>query len=127
MDFPSCLADGRSVLMDSSVDVQPECYMANCVHPTVLDQALSQPFNSTELVRERFSGIQANASHLSPEELDGASHLESSDAGPWADAMIRLRDDKKLRVFGGCCGTDGTHLEEVARRLAQRRLHAAHV
>ena len=118
------LLDGATIhdaiqTIDSSVDVQPECYMTNCVHPTVLYAALSRPFNSTELVRARFSGIQANASRLSPEDLDDASDLESSDPVLLADAMIRLRDDKKLRVFGGCCGTDGTHIEEIARGLTQ--------
>jgi methionine synthase I (cobalamin-dependent) len=85
----------------------------------VLYEALSRPCNSTELVRRRFWGIQANASRLTPAELDDASELDSSDAGSLANGMIRLRDDMYLRVFGGCCGTDGTHLEEIARRLAQ--------
>ena len=105
--------------IDARVDVRPEFYMTNCVHPTVAHQALSQPFNATELVRDRFLGIQANASRLTPEELDGAAELDSSDAGPWAADMMRLRDDMGLRVFGGCCGTDGAHLEEVARRLTK--------
>ncbi len=120
------LLDGATIheavqSIDACVDVRPECYMTNCVHPAVLYAALSRPCNSTELVRSRFVGIQANASHLSPEELDIASGPESSDAGQLADDMLRLRDDMRLRVFGGCCGTDGTHLEEIARRLAQRR------
>lgn len=57
---------------------------------------------------------------MTPEELDDASDLESADAGLLANDMIRRRDDMRLRVFGGCCGTDGTHLEEIARRLARR-------
>jgi S-methylmethionine-dependent homocysteine/selenocysteine methylase len=105
--------------IDASAGVQPACYMTNCVHPAVLYEALSQPFNSTKLVGDRFWGIQANASRLTPEELDAAADLETSYAGLLADDMLRLRDDKKLRVFGGCCGTDGTHLEEIARRLTQ--------
>jgi len=118
------LLDGTTIhraiqTIDAGADAQPACYMTNCVHPTVLHQALSQPFNTTELVRGRFAGIQANASRLAPEDLDGAADLASSDAGQLADAMIRLRDDKGLRVFGGCCGTDGAHLEEIARRLTQ--------
>ncbi len=118
------LLDGATIhhairTIDACGAVPPECYMTNCVHPAVLHEALSQPFNSTELVRERFAGIQANASRLAPEELDDASDLGSSDAGLLASDMIRLRQDRKLRIFGGCCGTDGTHLEEIARRLAQ--------
>lgn len=64
--------------------------------------------------------IQANGSRLTPEELDASAGLESSDPGRWADEMLRLRDDRGLRLFGGCCGTDGTHLEAVAARLDSR-------
>ena len=104
--------------IDASADVQPVHYMTNCIHPTVLYEALSRPFNETELVQKRFWGLQANGSHLPPEELDGASEVESSDAALLADDILRLRDDKRLKVFGGCCGTDAAHLEEIARRLA---------
>jgi S-methylmethionine-dependent homocysteine/selenocysteine methylase len=103
--------------IDARVDEPPAFYMTNCVHPDVAYAALSQPFNATEVVRGRFLGIQANASRLSPEELDGAPELETSDAARWAQAMIRLRDEMGLRVFGGCCGTDGAHLEAIASRL----------
>jgi S-methylmethionine-dependent homocysteine/selenocysteine methylase len=103
------LLDGRAIhdaiqAIDVAVGVRPECYMANCVHPAVLYEALSQPFNSTELVAERFSGIRANASRLAPEGLDGAPDLESSDAGLLAEDMIRLRDDKKWRCSAGAAG-----------------------
>ena len=55
------LLDGTTIhdaigTIDAGVDVRPECYMTNCVHPTVLYQALSQRFNSTALVRQRFLG-----------------------------------------------------------------------
>jgi S-methylmethionine-dependent homocysteine/selenocysteine methylase len=102
------------------VEVAPVCYMANCVHPDVLYEALSQPFNATDVVRERLWGIQANASRLTPDELDASAELETSDAAQLADDMMRLRDEKGLKVFGGCCGTDGTHLEEIAERLSKR-------
>ncbi len=117
------LLDGTTIheaiqTIDESVDARPVCYMTNCVHPAVLHEALSQPFNVTDVVRDRLWGIQANASRLTPEELDAAADLESADAGLLADDMLRLRDENGLRIFGGCCGTDGTHLEEIAGRLA---------
>lgn len=117
------LLDGTTIdeairTIDGRVGVRPVCYMTNCVHPTVLYEALSQQCNATERVRSRFWGIQANASQLAPEELDATADLVSSDAGQLADDMIRLRDEKGLRIFGGCCGTDGAHLGEIARRLA---------
>lgn len=61
--------------------------MTNCVHPVNVGKALAWEFNQTELVRNRFKGIQANASHLTPEELDC------------------------------CCGTDERHIEELAKRI----------
>jgi S-methylmethionine-dependent homocysteine/selenocysteine methylase/ribosomal protein S18 acetylase RimI-like enzyme len=116
------LLDGTTIdaairSIDGAVETQPVCYLTNCVHPDVLYQALSQPFNATNVVRDRLWGIQANASRLPPQELDASATLESSDPSELAHDMMRLRDDKKLRVFGGCCGTDGAHLEEIARRL----------
>ena len=116
------LPDGTTIdeairTIDESVEERPVCYLSNCVHPTVLYEALSRPFNATDVVRDRLQGIQANGSRLTPEELDASAGLESSDAGRWAREMLRLRDDKGLRVFGGCCGTDGTHLEAIAEGL----------
>jgi S-methylmethionine-dependent homocysteine/selenocysteine methylase len=116
------LLDGTTIhdgiaTIDHAVATQPLCYMTNCVHPDVLYEALSQAPNMTSLVRERFWGIQANASPAAPEELDAATELRGSDPYVLADAMMLLRDDLKLKVFGGCCGTDQTHLEEIARRL----------
>jgi methionine synthase I (cobalamin-dependent) len=119
------LLDGTTIndairSIDASAELQPACYMTNCVHPAVLYEALSQPFNATDRVRNRFCGIQANASRLPPQQLDAAVDLESSDPSLLADDMARLRDEMKLRVFGGCCGTDGSHLEEIASRLGRR-------
>ncbi len=57
-------------------------------------------------------GIQANASPLSPEELDGAQEL--------AEQMVALEDIQPFKIFGGCCGTDETHMEALAQRLKEK-------
>ena len=116
------LVDGASIdqaiaAIDRDASPRPLCYMVNCVHPTVLYEALSQPFNRTARVRERFHGIQSNTSPLPPEQLDGACELYSSPPGELADAVERLRELVDLRIVGGCCGTDRSHLEEQARRM----------
>lgn len=59
-------------LIDLYTTRNPVCYMTNCVHPIIVYKALSQSFNSTELVHNRFKGIQANASAISPEKLDNS-------------------------------------------------------
>jgi methionine synthase I (cobalamin-dependent) len=91
--------------------------MTNCVHPAVVQEALSQPFNNKELVRTRFLGIQANTSPLTYAELDQSEDLKCSDINEFAEEMARLRADKHLKIIGGCCGTDNLYMEEVARRL----------
>lgn len=100
--------------IDNSVERKPVCYMTNCVHPSVLYKALSWGFNQTLLVRQRFQGIQANASALSPEELDNAQELKSSDCLSLAKAMYELKNVMTLKIVGGCCGTDNTHLAQIA-------------
>ena len=105
------------VAIDSSTNRKPLCYMTNCVHPKVVFKALSQSYNKTTIVQQRFKGIQANTSPLSPEELDKCCDLKTSDAYSFAADMLKLYENFNLKIFGGCCGTDDTHMNEVARKL----------
>ena len=116
------LIDGTTIhdailKIDNSTVHKPICYMTNCVHPTVLEKALLAPFNKTKLVRERFLGIQANTSPLPPEELDDCSDLKASDSVSLAIEMMRLYQHFTPKIFGGCCGTDNTHMEEIAKGI----------
>lgn len=116
------MIDGTTIakaiaMIDNSVDEKPICYMTNCVHPSIVYEALSQPFNQNALVRDRFLGIQANTSPLSYVELDESSDLKCSDPVQFAKDMLKLRDISNIKIFGGCCGTDNRHMEQVANRL----------
>jgi S-methylmethionine-dependent homocysteine/selenocysteine methylase len=116
------LIDGTSIHdaianIEDATTRKPICYMTNCVHPIILRKALSHSFNQTDLVREHFKGLQANASPLSPEELDHSQELKSSNPIQLAEEMNKLRQQYDFKIFGGCCGTDQTHMEEMARRL----------
>jgi len=113
------LLDGTSIhkaieVIDASTKTHPLCYTVNCVHPDNLHQALSVPENNTSLVRSRFMGIQANASSLSPEELNECNCLKSSSDIELANSMLALHKDFPLKIVGGCCGTDNTHLKRFA-------------
>lgn len=88
--------------------------MTNCVHPDIVYEALSHKFNQTQMVKNRFWGIQANTSRLSYKELDGAKNLRTSSAVDLGKAILRLKSDYHLKIFGGCCGTDSRHMEEIA-------------
>jgi S-methylmethionine-dependent homocysteine/selenocysteine methylase len=103
--------------IDSATKRKPICYMANCVHPRVLQEALLCSFNQTETVKQRFHGIQANTSVLSPEELDNSNELVTSDSIDLANDMMKLSNIINIKMYGGCCGTDNSHIEEIARRI----------
>ena len=116
------LLDGTTIndaiiAIDKHTTRKPLCYMTNCIHPKVLNSALSREYNDTSIVKARFKGIQANTSQLSPEELDNCSDLKTSDSISLAKDMINLYNKFNLKIFGGCCGTDNTHIEEIAKRL----------
>ena len=105
--------------VDACVGRPPVCYMTNCVHPTIVAQALSQPFNQVPLVRERFLGLQANTSALPYSALDNAAELHSSPPEELAEGMLRLKTENGFRIFGGCCGTDARHMEAIAKSITQ--------
>ena len=88
--------------------------MTNCVHPRLVREALLRPFNRTDAVQRRFRGIQANASPLDMEVLDGAD-----------GTVTALRDIMDVSIWGGCCGTDGRHLAALAE-LAQAQDENTH-
>ncbi|HML46100.1 MAG TPA: homocysteine S-methyltransferase family protein [Clostridia bacterium] len=116
------LLDGTSIreailAIDGVTDRKPLCYMSNCVHPDIVREALAQPINRDEAVRIRFCGIQANAACFDPEQLDCSPELRTSGAAEWTDAMMALHQAFPLKIFGGCCGTDRTHIEALAKRL----------
>lgn len=116
------LLDGTAIhdaiaVIDGATRRHPLCYMTNCVHPNILREALSQEPNRTALVRERFRGIQANAACLLPEELDSSQALQTTSAEELGEAFALLHGEFPLKIYGGCCGTDDSHMRELVRRL----------
>ncbi len=119
-----CLIDGTPIAnaiaeIDGIVGRLPLCYMTNCVHPDIVIAALSAPCNDCDAVRRRFLGIQANTSPLSYDELDGAVELYTSSPAALADAVLALWQKHGLKLFGGCCGTDASHLRAMASHLTR--------
>ena len=104
--------------IDRAASPPPAAFLVNCVHPDLLRRALSTP-QTAGSTRLRLAGIQANTSRLSPEELDGRADLDTEGPESFSSAMGALRDEFGLRVLGGCCGTDETHLEALAGRLSR--------
>jgi homocysteine S-methyltransferase len=119
---PGVMLDGTPLrrammLIDGNVERVPLFYMANCVHPTVLEEALSATETGGGSVRGRLLGLQANTSSKPPEELDGLAELDAEEPVPFADSMVRLYHRFDVRILGGCCGTDNRHIQCIAERV----------
>lgn len=118
------LMDGTPIteaikFIDSEVENQPECYITNCIHPTNLLEAINCELNKNKPELLRLLGIQANASTLSPEELDLCTTTKQSDFDTMVKEMVILKMNHNFRIFGGCCGTDDKFINKLARRLIQ--------
>jgi homocysteine S-methyltransferase len=84
-------------------------------------RALGRDENAPLVSSGRLIGLQANASMLAPDELDGREELDADDPIRWAGAMAALRKAYGIKLLGGCCGTDERYLRRLAQFLAARR------
>ncbi len=91
----------------------PDAFMVNCAHPDHVARGLD-----ADGPWERVIGLRVNASALSHEELDAMTELDAGDPPALAAAHARLEERlPAIRVVGGCCGTDSSH---VAALWAER-------
>lgn len=98
--------------VDGATGGAPEYYMINCAHPSHFEGAL---FGGGAWL-ERIQGIRANASTQSHAELDEAKELDDGNPLEMGKDYRRLKEVlPKMNVFGGCCGTDHRHIEEICK------------
>lgn len=100
--------------VDAATGSAPAYYMINCAHPSHFADALDPAAAWTMRLR----GVRANASACSHAELNEAAELDRGDphdlARRYRELATRL---PQLRVFGGCCGTDHTHIAAIVEAL----------
>lgn len=115
--LPSGEALGAAIeAVDEATDGAPAYYMINCAHPDHFRNALEGDW------RRRIRGIRANASRKSHAELDESETLDPGNPVELAEDYRQLRTIlPNLNIFGGCCGTDHTHIEAIHSSC----LHAA--
>ncbi len=123
-----CLIDGTPIckaieFIDQNVQQQPVCYMTNCVHPTNLRLALTSNENQNHPSLTRFQGIQANASILSPEELNNCETLKKDDFNVLIEEMLWLHHQYGLKILGGCCGTNDLFLDRLSNKINSTAAH----
>lgn len=94
-------------------------YMINCAHPDHFSGILGTDGDW----KSRIRGVRANASTKSHAELDEAETLDAGDRCHLATNYVALRQLlPDLKVVGGCCGTDHSHVEEICQRFGNRVL-----
>jgi homocysteine S-methyltransferase len=87
--------------------------MINCAHPSHFSSKLSGGKWAA-----RIMAIRANASCKSHTELDESEHLDPGDKYDLAKRYHELNNVlPNLKVVGGCCGTDHTHVEEICKHF----------
>ncbi len=96
--------------VDAAASVPPAYYMINCAHPAHFEDALRDGARWIGRIR----GVRANASLRSHAELNESADLDEGDPQDLGRRHARLLDLlPELAIFGGCCGTDHRHVEEI--------------
>jgi len=113
-----CLASGETLreaiqTVDQATDSAAAYFMINCSHPDDFGPALAD-----EKWVTRVRGLRANASS---EEQCTLVEMDGLDEGD-PDELARQHASLKaayphMNVFGGCCGTDFTHVEKISAAL----------
>jgi len=92
----------------------PAYYMINCAHPSHFKHILIDDQDWLGRIR----GVRANASKKSHTELDESEKLDRGNLAEFGEENANLTHIlPNLHIFGGCCGTDHHHLEEICQRI----------
>ncbi len=102
--------------VDEATRGAPAYYMINCAHPDHFADTLT----GREGWMQRLRGLRANASRLSHAALDAAEELDTGDPQEFGQLHGELRRRfGHLNVFGGCCGTDDSHVAAVTEAVTE--------
>lgn len=110
------LPDGNSLqqaiaTVDRETDGGPVHYMINCAHPS----HYLQPVLRGGDWLQRIGGLRSNASVMSHAELDNSTELDQGELNEFVSLHKLLKGRlPNLKVLGGCCGTDCSHIEGLA-------------
>jgi homocysteine S-methyltransferase len=102
--------------VDEITDGYPSYFMINCAHPSHFANALVKG----ESWSDRIGGIRANASTKSHAALDASTELDDGDPQAFGREHAELAHRfPRIRVWGGCCGTDARHVSAIAQALIE--------
>lgn len=96
--------------VDRETDSGPVYFMINCAHPSHFKHILT---DEQDWLR-RIWAVRANASKKSHTELDESEELDRGNLVEFGEEHAALAEMlPNLSIFGGCCGTDHRHIEEI--------------
>lgn len=102
---------------DDATNSSVAYYMINCTHPVDFEPALKAGSWA-----QRLNGIRPNASSLEKGTLCQLGHLEEGDPVELGQQMADVaKRFPHMSVWGGCCGTDHVHIEEICRTVKAAR------
>jgi S-methylmethionine-dependent homocysteine/selenocysteine methylase len=91
-------------------------FMINCAHPAHFENVV----RGEGAWKDRIGGVRANASRRSHAELDTATALDAGDPQALGEDYVRLRHHlPRMKVAGGCCGTDHRHVAAMVQALGR--------
>lgn len=103
--------------VDAATGNAPAYYMINCTHPTEFEPGLTDGAWTL-----RLGGFMPNAVAMETLDLCKLGHLEDGDPEELGGQMANLaRRFPHIHVWGGCCGTDGRHIGEIALQVGNVR------
>ena len=100
--------------IDNATSKSPMGYAINCVYPTIFSDGMAVLEKHNLALTKRILSYQANTSAKDPKELDGMDELETEKPEILAELMLGAYHRYHTPFFGGCCGTDTSHIECLA-------------
>lgn len=122
VETDGCLPTGMSLseailMVDQETDYGVSYFMVNCAHPKHFIDVLNQ-----EPWIQRLRGIIVNASECSHAELDEAEALDDGNPVELGKLVGEIqRQQTHFTVFGGCCGTDSRHMQNILEQVKLAR------
>jgi len=99
--------------VDEATDSAAAYFMINCSHPVDFGPVLVDEEWAT-----RIHGIRANASKEEHSLLSTLDHLDEGEPDALAAEYASLKSRfPHMNVFGGCCGTDFSHVRKISSAL----------
>ncbi len=103
--------------VDDATNSAPIYYMINCAHPLHFAHVL---YSGGDWL-DRIKAIRANASIKSHAELDEAEELDDGNPVEFGIQYQKLQTLlPNLNIFGGCCGIDIRHIEEICKGVLSK-------